>query len=183
MSRCSSAPRTRGAAWIVAARAWATELLGLAEDRISVVEMPTMADRLRLLPTRPAMLSRAFPPTQRETTRTGDKEMARRSMETAHAQQQRLDDYVRSAAAGSGPAAEIDKAKQLLDSGAITQAESDSLKRKQGDAINPWVWRSSGRSRRCSRAPTPSSRPTTNGSTRHPRGRKRVVIASTAPSV
>ena len=56
--------------------------------------------------------------------------MTKRSIDRVHAQQQQMDDYVRSTAAGSGPAAEIDKAKQLLDSGAITQAEFDALKQK-----------------------------------------------------
>jgi hypothetical protein len=43
-----------------------------------------------------------------------------------------MDDYVRSVASsgGSGAAAEIEKAKGLLDSGAITQAEFDSMKAK-----------------------------------------------------
>ena len=41
-----------------------------------------------------------------------------------------MDDYVRSVAGSGGPAAEIDKAKQLLDSGAITQTEFDALKAK-----------------------------------------------------
>jgi hypothetical protein len=43
-----------------------------------------------------------------------------------------MDDYVRtvSGSGGGGGAAEIEKAKQLLDSGVITQAEFDSLKQK-----------------------------------------------------
>jgi hypothetical protein len=42
-----------------------------------------------------------------------------------------MDDYVKSVAgSGGGAAAEIDKAKQLLDSGAITQAEFDAIKAK-----------------------------------------------------
>jgi hypothetical protein len=42
-----------------------------------------------------------------------------------------MDDYVRSVAStGGGAAAEIEKAKALLDSGAITQAEFDALKSK-----------------------------------------------------
>jgi len=43
--------------------------------------------------------------------------------------QQQLDDRIRSAAPSSA-AADIEKAKQLLDSGAITQAEYDALKAK-----------------------------------------------------
>jgi Short C-terminal domain len=37
---------------------------------------------------------------------------------------------VQSAAGSGGTAAEIDKAKQLLDSGAITQSEFDAIKQK-----------------------------------------------------
>ncbi len=58
------------------------------------------------------------------------KGMAERSMARAQAQQQQMDEYVRSAAGSGGAAAEIDKAKQLLDSGAITQSEFDAIKQK-----------------------------------------------------
>jgi Phospholipase_D-nuclease N-terminal/Short C-terminal domain len=54
--------------------------------------------------------------------------MAERNMERARAQRTQFDDYVRETAGGA--AGEIDKAKQLLDSGAITQAEFDALKAK-----------------------------------------------------
>ena len=47
--------------------------------------------------------------------------MAERGAEQAQAQQAQIDDYVRSVAGSGGPAAEIEKAKQLLDSGAINQ--------------------------------------------------------------
>ncbi len=53
----------------------------------------------------------------------------RRAKENQAAQSQ-FDDYVRQAAGSGGPASEIEKAKQLLDSGAITQAEFDSIKAK-----------------------------------------------------
>ena len=56
------------------------------------------------------------------------REMADRDMQHAQASQQQFDSYVKSVAGGS--ASEIEKAKQLLDSGAITQAEFDSLKAK-----------------------------------------------------
>jgi hypothetical protein len=58
--------------------------------------------------------------------------MAQRSADAAQAQKAQFDDYVRNAAgsAGGGAAAEIDKAKQLLDSGAITADEFASLKAK-----------------------------------------------------
>jgi hypothetical protein len=54
--------------------------------------------------------------------------MAERSLERAQASQQQFDAYVRETASDGGAAAEIDKAKQLLDSGAITQAEFDAIK-------------------------------------------------------
>jgi|ERR687898_2040497 hypothetical protein len=56
--------------------------------------------------------------------------MTQRNLDRARAQQVRFDDYVRESAGGGGAAAEIDKAKQLLDSGAITQAELDAIKQK-----------------------------------------------------
>jgi hypothetical protein len=58
--------------------------------------------------------------------------MADRSAEEARGQQAQFDQYVKSVAGngGGGAAAEIDKAKQLLDSGAITQPEFDQLKAK-----------------------------------------------------
>jgi Short C-terminal domain/Phospholipase_D-nuclease N-terminal len=58
------------------------------------------------------------------------KGMDERSMERAQTSQQQLDDYVRETASSGGAAAEIDKAKQLLDNGAITQAEFDAIKAK-----------------------------------------------------
>ena len=58
-------------------------------------------------------------------------DMAKRNIEKAQAQQAQMDDYVRTTAgSGGGAAAEIEKAKGLLDSGAITQAEFDALKQK-----------------------------------------------------
>ena len=48
----------------------------------------------------------------------------------ARARQAQFDDQVRVAAASGGAAAEIESAKQLLDSGALTQTEFDALKRK-----------------------------------------------------
>ena len=46
------------------------------------------------------------------------------------AQQAQMDQYVKSVAGSGGAAGEIEKAKGLLDSGAITQAEYDSIKQK-----------------------------------------------------
>ena len=57
-------------------------------------------------------------------------EMGQRDMQQARAAQANMDDYVKSVAGSGGPAAEIDKAKQLLDSGAITQTEFDAIKAK-----------------------------------------------------
>jgi len=57
-------------------------------------------------------------------------DMARRNIEAAEAQRSEMDNYVRDVAGSSGPAAEIEKAKGLLDSGAISQAEFDSIKAK-----------------------------------------------------
>jgi Short C-terminal domain/Phospholipase_D-nuclease N-terminal len=54
--------------------------------------------------------------------------MRERSMKQAQAQRDKFDREVRVAAGGS--ADEIAKAKQLLDQGAITQAEFDALKAK-----------------------------------------------------
>jgi hypothetical protein len=57
--------------------------------------------------------------------------MTQRNVERAQAQRAQLDTYVREAAgSGGGAAAEIDKAKQLLESGAITQAEFEAIKQK-----------------------------------------------------
>ncbi|HET9242129.1 MAG TPA: SHOCT domain-containing protein [Gaiella sp.] len=56
--------------------------------------------------------------------------MTERNLERARAEREHFDDYVRTTAASGGAAAEIDKAKQLLDSGAITQAEFEALKQK-----------------------------------------------------
>jgi hypothetical protein len=61
---------------------------------------------------------------------TPSDEMAQRNMDQARAQQQQFDAYVRETAGSSGAAAEIEKAKALLDSGAITQAEFDAIKQK-----------------------------------------------------
>jgi hypothetical protein len=54
--------------------------------------------------------------------------MARRSTQEAQAAQSQFDDYVKSVAGGS--AAEIDKAKKLLDEGTITQPEFEAIKSK-----------------------------------------------------
>jgi hypothetical protein len=59
-----------------------------------------------------------------------NKGMTERNMQQVQAHQQATDAYIQSVGGSGGAAAEIDKAKQLLDSGAITQAEFDALKRK-----------------------------------------------------
>jgi hypothetical protein len=56
--------------------------------------------------------------------------MAERNLERARAQQAQMDTYVRETAGTGGAAEEIDKAKQLLDSGAITQTEFEAIKAK-----------------------------------------------------
>ena len=56
--------------------------------------------------------------------------MTQRELERVRARQEQFDEHVRSAAGAGGTAAEIEKAKQLLDTGAITQAEFDALKQK-----------------------------------------------------
>ena len=54
--------------------------------------------------------------------------MRDRSVKQAQAQKQEFDEYVRDAAGGS--AAEIARAKELLDSGALTQDEFERIKAK-----------------------------------------------------
>ncbi|HEV2902953.1 MAG TPA: SHOCT domain-containing protein [Gaiellaceae bacterium] len=61
---------------------------------------------------------------------TNSDSMAERNLERAQAGRAEFDAYVREAAGSGGAAAEIDKAKQLLDSGAISQAEFDAIKAK-----------------------------------------------------
>jgi hypothetical protein len=56
--------------------------------------------------------------------------MTERNLARARAQQQQFDQQVQAAAGSGGVAGEIDKAKQLLDSGAITQSEFDAIKQK-----------------------------------------------------
>jgi hypothetical protein len=64
---------------------------------------------------------------------TGMAERRYRDAQTAQAQ---LDDYVRKTAGTGGPASEIGKTKQLLDSGVITQPELDAMKAKAtGSAV------------------------------------------------
>jgi hypothetical protein len=58
------------------------------------------------------------------------KAMGERAQQRAQAQQSQVDDYVRSVASSGSPTEEIAKGKQLLESGAISQAEFDQLKAK-----------------------------------------------------
>ena len=51
-------------------------------------------------------------------------------MAQAQANRSRWTTYVRSVAGSGGATAEIERAKGLLDSGAITQAEYDAIKQK-----------------------------------------------------
>ena len=57
-------------------------------------------------------------------------EMAQRDLERHQAAQAQFNDYVQQAAGSGGTAAEIDKAKKLLDSGAITESEFAAIKAK-----------------------------------------------------
>lgn len=56
--------------------------------------------------------------------------MARRNVQEVQAAQTQFDDYVKSVAATGGAAGEIEGAKRLLDSGAITQTEYEAIKQK-----------------------------------------------------
>jgi phospholipase D-like protein/putative oligomerization/nucleic acid binding protein len=56
--------------------------------------------------------------------------MAERQAAAVQGQKAQMDDYVRSVAGSGGPAAEINKAKELLDSGAINQTEYEAIKAK-----------------------------------------------------
>jgi len=55
--------------------------------------------------------------------------MTERNLQRTQAARADFDEYVRDTA-GGGAAAEIERAKKLLDSGAITQAEFESIKQK-----------------------------------------------------
>jgi hypothetical protein len=57
-------------------------------------------------------------------------DMAQRNAEQLNAARQETDDYVRSVAGTAGAAGEIERAKGLLDSGAINQQEYDAIKAK-----------------------------------------------------
>jgi phospholipase D-like protein/putative oligomerization/nucleic acid binding protein len=62
---------------------------------------------------------------------TQNEGMTQRAIERAQGQQAQMDSYVRSVAgSGGGAAGEIERAKGLLDSGAITQTEFDAIKAK-----------------------------------------------------
>jgi hypothetical protein len=56
--------------------------------------------------------------------------MTQRTLDQARAKQAQMDDYVRESAGTGGAASEIARAKDLLDSGAITQTEFDAIKAK-----------------------------------------------------
>ena len=57
-------------------------------------------------------------------------QMAERRASDIQVAQASLDQHIRSVASNGGPSEQIAKAKELLDSGAIDQAEFDQLKRK-----------------------------------------------------
>src|SRR3954463_2972176 len=58
---------------------------------------------------------------------TQNESINERNVKQAQTQKAQFDEYVRETAGGSGVAAEIEKAKGLLDSGAINQAEYDAI--------------------------------------------------------
>ena len=58
------------------------------------------------------------------------KGMTERAIEAQKQAQAQFDDYVKSVAGAGDPTEQIGKAKQLLDSGTITQAEFDQIKQK-----------------------------------------------------
>ena len=61
---------------------------------------------------------------------TNSEGMAERRMKDVQTAQSQFDDRVRAVAGGGGPAAEIENAKRLLDSGAINQQEYEAIKAK-----------------------------------------------------
>jgi hypothetical protein len=61
---------------------------------------------------------------------TQGKQMAERNAAAARATKAQFDEYVRDASGAGGPAAEIAKAKELLESGSISQAEFEAIKQK-----------------------------------------------------
>jgi hypothetical protein len=56
--------------------------------------------------------------------------MTERQLDRARAEREHLDSYVRETAGAGGAASEIEKAKRLLDSGAITEAEFEAIKQR-----------------------------------------------------
>ena len=56
--------------------------------------------------------------------------MADRNVKQVESMQAQSDAHIRSVAGSGGPTAEIERAKGLLDQGAITQAEFDAIKQK-----------------------------------------------------
>jgi hypothetical protein len=58
------------------------------------------------------------------------KDMSERRVRDVQVSQARFDDYVRTVASNGGVTGEIEKAKGLLDSGAVTQQEFEALKAK-----------------------------------------------------
>src|SRR6476469_8330535 len=61
---------------------------------------------------------------------TNSESMAERNVQSVKQSQAEFDSYVQTVAGSGGSAAEIAKAKELLDSGAINQSEFDALKAK-----------------------------------------------------
>jgi hypothetical protein len=56
--------------------------------------------------------------------------MTERNLERARSDRAQIDEYVRETAGSGGAAAEIERAKSLLDTGAISQGEFEAIKQK-----------------------------------------------------
>jgi len=61
---------------------------------------------------------------------TQNEGITQRNVDRAQADRAQFDSYVRETAGSAGPSAEIERAKALLDSGAISQAEFETIKQK-----------------------------------------------------
>ena len=99
--------------------------VGLLRERRVIVARPLSDDRYRHARPRGGAPGLHQPPPRDGGSRS---RQTGSSLERLQSQQARMDQYMRSVAGGS--AGEIERAKGLLDSGAITQAEFDSIKAK-----------------------------------------------------
>ena len=70
--------------------------------------------------------------------------MADRRVKEVQASQAQLDEYVRKTAGTGGAASEIEKAKELLDKGTITQAQADKLSQGLSSHLDHFIDRPGG---------------------------------------